>query len=229
MILHKLPGYLLVAALALAVGCNSEKPAEDPSITEVVVPSAREDTTVVDTLTSVEEDGVSVESPTIEEPVATPPESRPPESRPPASQEQRPPQKAQPQPERVEEPPVADAGTFQEGTYRLVQVQGESLPMVLYMTTDCDTNLLRGELTLKDGEFNFQSYTAEECSGNPGNEEKHEASGSYQLEGNQLSLNIRYGDALGDARGVVEGNEIRLQHIGNAEEEQEVDWLLRRQ
>lgn len=214
---------MLVAILALAVACNPDKPAEDVHSPELVLPPAR-DPELLDTLTGTDKDSVAAEVPAAEAPPAVPAESQ----APPAQQQPRPKPQPRPQPqlEKTEDPAPATAA-FREGTYRLVQVQGESPPIVLDMTTECDSRLLSGEMNIKGGQFYFQSVTAEECNGKISNQEKHEASGDYRLEGNQLYLSIRYGDALGDARGVVEGNTIRLQHIGNNEEQQEVDWLFR--
>lgn len=212
---------LLVATIGLAAACNSERPAEDPAAPELNIPAR--DTTLVDTVTAVEEDGVAIDVP-VNEPA--------PISRPPVQKEEpakHPQQRPTPtQPKKAAEP-VQETIVLQEGNYRLVNVQGESLPIVLDMTTECETKLLRGDLYLKGGNFTFQSQTAEDCGGRVSNQEKHEAQGSYSLDGKELFLKIRYGDVLGDARGVVEENSIRLQQIGNDEEQQTVDWLFRLQ
>lgn len=232
--LFRLPGYLLVAMLLVALACNSDKGTENSTTPEGASPPPLvQDTSRLDSLKRADADSVlpldsvAAQSPVTKGPAATPPAPTKKETAPkPARQQPQP--KPQPRPEVPKEPTNTSQG-FQEGTYRLEQVQGEPLPIVLDMTTECDSKLLSGILVMNGGRFRFESNTAEECNGKLGNQEKHEASGDYRLEGTQLFLTIRYGDALGDARGIVEGTTIRLQHIGNSEEQQTVDWLLRRE
>lgn len=194
---------------------------------------AVKDTTATDTLALQPQDGVVVESTpdTLQNPAPAAAEA-PPVKKPPVKKRQeqplpKPPQAAAPLPRQE---PEVQAAAFQEGTYRLMSVQGDGLPLLMDMTTECDTRLLHGLLTFKDGLFHFESQTEEACKNKPASQEKHTAEGSYRLENSQIYLNIRYGDALGDASGVLEaGGQLRLQQIGNGEERQDVDWVFARQ
>ncbi len=218
--------YLAMAGIMLMVACDTKKTVEEPAATEKVSPSVP-DTALVDTLALQPEDGVAVATPadTIDS-LSTPlgQVAEKPVARTPVKQSQQ----EKPAPVQSEKPrePEGDV-QFREGMYKLASVQGEALPMVMDMTTECDTRLMNGTLDLKNGQFRFESNTEESCKGEPGKGEKHEATGSYRLEGKQIFLNIRYGDALGDASGIVEaGNRLRLQQIGNGEEQQTVDWVF---
>jgi hypothetical protein len=231
----KLPlSFFLLKLLALAVltgSCNGERAAEERADT-IVITTPGQDTAVVDTLTRQPDDGVAVETPA-DEPVPEVVEDKQ------AKQPQ-----AQPQQEKPRQPKTADrtpansnpptgspapgttGGVLREGNYRLQSVQGEGLPLVLDMTTDCDTKLMNGTLQLQNGRFQFRSVSAEVCGGQTRKQEEHIAGGSYRLEGKRIFLNVESGEILGDAAGVVEESTIRLQQISNGEEQQEVDWVF---
>lgn len=190
------------------------------------------DTTAADTLALQPQDGVVVENTpdTLQKPapaaVEAPPVKKTAVKKPQARPLPKPPQAAAPVPQQEPEVP---ATPFQEGTYRLTSVQGDGLPLLMDMTTDCDTRLLHGLLTFKDGLFHFESLTEEACKNKSASQEKHTAEGGYRLEDGRLYLDIRYGDALGDASGVLEADgRLRLQQIGNGEERQEIDWVFAR-
>ncbi|WP_225000282.1 hypothetical protein [Cesiribacter sp. SM1] len=220
----------------LAGSCNRESAADDDADT-IVITTPGQDTTVADTLTRHADDGVAVETPAdepvpevVEEEQAKQPNAQP------AREKQKQPSTAERTPASgntqagapaVGTPaPPSDGGVLQEGSYRLQSVQGEGLPLVLDMTTDCDTKLMSGTLQLQNGRFQFRSTAAEVCGGQTRKQEEHAAAGSYRLDGNRIFLKVESGEVLGDAAGVVEGNAIRLQQISNDEEQQEVDWLF---
>lgn len=233
MSLSKIFHFLAVVSLVLTFACDGKKPSTVPDVPEVIPPLAIHDAAVADTLTVQPQDGVVVESApdTLQNSVPPAAETQPVKKAPlQKSQEQPSSESPQaPSPQARHEPEVP-ATAFQEGTYRLMSVQGDGLPLVMDMTTDCDTRLLHGLLILKDGLFHFESQTEEACKNKLASREKHEAEGSYRLEGTQIYLNIRHGDALGNASGVLEeGSQLRLQQIGNGEERQEVDWVFARQ
>ena len=211
--------YYSIVAVILNTACNPDKPAEEPLVLDTATPGQQQDTAIADSPAVAEE--VLPVNPT-EEAVSTPlPKKEAPKQRPqekPVSQ----------QPDKT--PPLTqNTAGLKEGTYQLAQVQGERLPLVLDMTTECETKLQSATLSIRNGRFQFQSLSAEDCEGQSRRQEKHEASGSYRLEGNRLFLNVTTGEVLGDAIGVVEGNKIQLQQISNDEEQQEVDWVFKLQ
>lgn len=208
---------LLLISLLWAAACDAYRPPDEQ--------------TVADSTALMAPDSMDRDTPSAAPLIADTPEIATEEAVSPPPREEPPAQRPRQKPTRQEEPrqPQQAAETFKEGQYRLVQVDDENLPFVMDMTTECDTRLLSGELSLRDGQFHFQSYTAAECKGRAVEQERHEAEGNYRLDGKQLYLKIRYGDALGDAQGVVDGNTIRLKQIGTQEEQQNVNWLFRLQ
>ncbi|AHM61196.1 hypothetical protein D770_14710 [Flammeovirgaceae bacterium 311] len=235
-----LPSFLLLMVFAVSAGsCNQERAAEEDTST-IVITRPQVDTAIVDTLTRVPDDGVAVETPAPaigenrEAPVNRP-QTQPQQQVKKPQPANRAPATGNTQTGTTEAPaagspatgtPAAD-GVLREGSYRLVSVQEEALPLVLDMTTDCDSKLMRAELQLQNGSFRFRGLLAEECSGQIRKQEEHTAGGSYRLEGKRIFLNVQSGEILGDAEGVVEGTTIRLQQISNDDEIQEVDWVFR--
>lgn len=224
---------LAMAILVLVLACDGQQPATVAAGPEAFPPVAVRDTTAADTLTLQPQDGVVVESTpdTLQNPALPVAEEQPVKKAPVKKQQDQPlpepPKATTPLPQQEQELP---ATAFQEGTYHLMSVQGDGLPLLMDMTTECDTRLLQGFLTFKDGLFHFESQTEEACKNKPASQEKHTAEGSYRLEGTLIYLDIRYGDALGDASGVLEpDSQLRLQQIGSGEERQEVDWVFSRQ
>lgn len=226
--------FLFLGLLLLSCG-GREQPADEA--TTVII--EKNDTDTAGPITSLPAEGgdTSTLNTPVQEP--DPDQQAPPPAREPSRQQTRPPQPKQdtrpapsppaPTPSETEPPAQPEIPPFREGAYRLSRVAGESLPLVLDMTPECDTKLIRGDLVLRNGQFRFQSYVVQECAGEAGPQEQQEAQGSYRLEGNRIFLTGATDDVMGNAEGVVEGTLIRLQRISNDEEEQEVDWLFQLQ
>jgi hypothetical protein len=221
----------MLGLLLLSCG-GREQPAEET--TTVVIEQTRQtgEDTIAAHLPSSRDTATAAppaQAPAPERQASTP-EQRPgqPAKRPAPSPETKP-VHTTPSPEEAEPTSPPEAPVFREGAYRLARVAGESLPLVLDMSPECDTKLVRGDLALRNGEFHFQSYVVQECGGQAGPQEQQEARGTYRLQGDRIFLSGTSDEVIGQAEGVVEGTLIRLQRISNDEEAQEVDWLFQLQ
>lgn len=211
--------FLGILFTLFATACKPDKPNQERESPLVVMPPEQEKQ-VADTLIPLQEQEVVAPAPLAEKET---PKSPAPSRQVPAERPQEKATTGQPATPAAPQP----ATGLQQSVYQLQQVQGENLPLLLDMTTDCDIKLISGTLSLRNGRFLFRSQSAEECQGERRTAETQEAGGSYRLQGNRILLNVETGEILGDATGIVEGNTIRLQQISNEEEVQEVDWVFR--
>ena len=115
------------------------------------------------------------------------------------------------------------------GRYRLVSVQGESLPATIGMGPECELLLGEGELRIVESRrFTIQTKTWENCNGERGNELTHEAEGRMSLAGDRIRFEATYDAMFGSASGSVQDGEIHIDTFSTEGGEQEVEWTFRR-
>ena len=94
------------------------------------------------------------------------------------------------------------------GGYRLVTIDAEALPYLLYSTADCDERVTGGTLALSaTGGFALRYETALACAGSDAGSRKREYAGVFSFDGRRIRFNgaettgqrIRF---EGEARGV---------------------------
>lgn len=131
-------------------------------------------------------------------------------------------------PSPIDKEPVVEENPL-SGRYRLVSVQGESLPATIGVGPECELFLGDGQLRIHDdGRFAIRTKTWEDCNGERGNEQAHEAEGRMSRDGDRIRFEATYDSMFGSASGNVRGREIHIDTFETEGGEQEVDWTFRR-
>lgn len=194
---------LLIVAVA---GCGRDSgDAPEPDTTSVI-DSEKPDTSVADT---AESDSSLSEILRQAEP---PSEAAPDEA---ADEEVAPP---------VEDSPPAAASL--SGGYRLIRVNGDILPVVLVEGPECDVELVRGDVIIRDDRtFDLQTASQENCDGDVRNEQTHDAVGTVVRDGDRLRFDATDGEAFAVAHGqLVAGGRILIDRLEFEGGEHEVRW-----
>lgn len=115
-----------------------------------------------------------------------------------------------------------------EGRYRLVRVDGDSLPARVDRRPGCSLELVYGALTLRADRFYFTDTTRERCEGETPRQESWIAQGRYETSGETLRFHPDSGTAFGAAEGVrgAGAGELLLLRLHTEAGPEEVEWLF---
>ncbi|HEV2149438.1 MAG TPA: hypothetical protein VGR37_18695 [Longimicrobiaceae bacterium] len=106
-----------------------------------------------------------------------------------------------PLPEDVARQPRPDAGI--QGVYRLMQVNGSTLPAVVDRRGGCEVRAVHGTLSLEEGGFSFSGTTQEVCGATTRPPVAHRAEGRYARDGATVRFTAGAATAFGSATGQV--------------------------
>lgn len=113
-----------------------------------------------------------------------------------------------------------------EGRYTLASDRGQLLPTRLPDREGCAIELVSAALTLSGGRFLLATTNRERCPDQAARQESQVAEGDVRLEGDNLRLTADAGAEATSARGVFDGDTLRLTSLHTADGPRDIDWTF---